>query len=158
MINKKNFPKDAIRIELPYEEFRKYIQQYPKIIKFIEKELQKEYSYTYDPTRKNSQEIYLKYRPYKNYDYFSFAYYPRANPDPSYSGKASYLRFKINNEVESEYSTHLWEEYWDYNERYTKNRNATSITTGSTKSERSANSSAISTYSGIMANLERKRA
>jgi hypothetical protein len=131
MLSFKNTNEDAVDIEIPYLQFKKYIYKYPKIIKFIEFQYKldnPDIFFTYNTM------IKLKFRPYQNYDHFSFKYEEGLRfPD------GRYLNFKVNPSVDGTYSNYLFKKYWDKGQ-YSKEK---PLSVGTTKSSMSENISWI---------------
>jgi hypothetical protein len=94
---KKEPPKDAVSIKLPYFEFKKYISSYPDTIKAIEKQIGKN-------ARTEGYEISLKYKPYYDYDYFCYRY------GRNFRNK---IHIYIKSGVDGKYSTYLKDTYYD---------------------------------------------
>lgn len=116
------------RIRLPMTEIVKYFKQYPKVVAFIKNQ-------GYSP----NDTILFRYKPYAKYDQFVFEYEGKDYP------------FKINNSVDLDYSTYLYDRYYKSQKKklYPNTYRAEPFSSGSDFSGASnSNSSSISLRKG----------
>ena len=93
-----------VEIEEDLNTFKKYVRQYPEVLEKI-----KNYHHrTVRDTNKDGAKIYLKYRPFADYDFFTFSY-------PLTDGTIKDFSFKIDYNADTRYSVYLYNQNWRYN-------------------------------------------
>lgn len=92
-----------VNIEEDYDSFKKYIKEhYPNVLKKIVKYHSRTVGHN------NSTKIFLKYKPYQDYDYFVFSYEDQDKTITDFS-------FKIDYSADIRYSVYLNNQYWRMN-------------------------------------------
>ena len=101
---------DYVLIDPDFKTFKKYVSEsYPKVLEVLEI-IKKYHGRTINENR-DADKIYLKYKPYADYDSFTFSY-PRGDGS---TASTTDFSFKIDYNADTRYGVYLYNQYWRYN-------------------------------------------